>query len=316
MTSLLRPQGEGESAGNGQDVHYRPLQASWVAGVVYLLATAILGMLAPGPLWPISESGLSRLHIFFWGLTLASPLMLMSMGWSYVLTPMEFVVKRFGRERFRLPLHELKDTTTVMGMTWLNFASRRVHVVTGPDQARQLFLHELESRARRVGGKAPPPVAVQTGEGSVRLAVLTLRFPEACVTCGAPPTGKTKIEASHWFGMPMIQGVKLEVPACAAHLRREQIVRGLTWMAILGLGIAISFVTSINSKTAVFWGVMLLGLILGAVLLHVAGLLHVRTWIGWQALGIRTSELSGDLRYVTIHSRSETLMRALLKLRR
>jgi hypothetical protein len=272
-------------------------------------------MLAPGPLWPPLQSGLSRLHIFFWGLLGASPLMLMSMGWSYVLTPMEFVVRRFGRERFRLPLHELRDTSTVMGMTWLNFASRRVHVVTGPDQDRQLFLTELEARARRVGGKAPAPVAVQTGDGSVRLALLTLRFPEACVTCGERPTGKTKIEASHWFGIPMIQGVKVEVPVCATHRRQEQLVRALTWIAILGVGVAISFVSSINSTTAVFWGVMLLGLILGVILLRVAGLLHVRTWIGWQALGIRTSDLSGDLRHLTIHSRSEALMRELMKLR-
>jgi hypothetical protein len=313
VTSLLRPQGEGD----GQDFQYRPFQATWVAGALYAGVLALLGVLSPDPIWPFFQSGASRLHVFFWMGVAVSPVMLLSLGWSYVLTPTEFVVKRFDRERFRVPLHELQNTTTVMGMTWLNFTTRRVHVVTGPDQDRLLFLQELEFRARRVGGKAPSPVPVQTGEGSVRLAVSALKFPDACVTCGERPSGKTELEASHWFGLPVVQGVKLEVPTCAVHRRREQVTRWLASITLLGLGQALSWALAQQRVGKELWvpGVILVGLVPGLLLLHVAGLLHLKTWIGWQALGVRTSDLSGDLRYVTLHSRSEALMRELLKLR-
>ena len=63
-------------------------------------------------------------------------------------------------------------------------------------------------------------------------------------------------------------------------------------------------------------GVIFLGLILGLILRHVASLLHLRTWIGWQTLGIRTSDLSGDLLSITIHTRSERLRRELANLPR
>ncbi len=316
MTSLLRPQGEGD--GDGQVFQYRPFQASWTVLVIWLCAVVLLGVFSPEPIWPWFPRGASRFHVFFWGLLIGSPAVVLQMGWSYAMTTTDFVVMRFGRERFRLPLHELKDTSTVMGMTWLTFASRNVLVVTGPDQDRQIFLKELEFRARRASGKAPAPAAVQTSEGSVRLEVEMLKFPEACVTCGAQPAGKTELEASHWFGMPFVQGLKLEVPTCASHRQRERLMRWLAGGALLGIGWALTLLFALQRSGKELWvpGVILVGLVPGLLLQHAASLLHLKSWIGWKTLGIRTSELSGDLRYVTIHSRSETLMRALLKLRR
>lgn len=306
MSSLLRAEG------GVQDFVYRPFQATWAAGVLYLCATAALGELSSDPLWPIWPPR-GGLQLSFWLMVAMTPVMAWSIGWSYALTPSEFVVYRFGRERVRLPLREFKGNTTLVG-DWLHFTSRRVYVVTGRDADRLLFLRELQLRARNAGSAGP---SVMAEDGGVRLRVEALRFPDACVTCGERPTAKARIEASHWFGVPFVQGLKLEAPVCARHRRHELSARLLAWALLLGLGQAVVWAWALTSHHPwVAGGVIFLGLILGLILRHVASLLHLRTWIGWQTLGIRTSDLSGDLLSITIHTRSERLRRELANLPR
>ena len=309
MSSLLR------GTGDEGEYRYSHFQASPAMLVIYLcVLLCLFGYLvgaeteAAWPPVPIH----SRAHLVFWILIAMTPLMIFQLGWSYALTPMEFVVRRFGNERFRLPLSEFKGNTTVMGIVWLRFAARRVYLVSGVDGDRQTFLRELDARSRRAVGQPAAAVPKEVDGRGLSLAVDQLHFPDSCVSCGAKPAREALIEASHWFGMPMIQGVVVKAPVCDLHWRREWQVRWLAHGAVFLLGIAGAVVPAFVVEGPVSpFGVLIIGVIFGLVLDRAARLLHLRTWCGWMSLGLRTGDLTGDLLRLTIYTRSEALRRAL-----
>lgn len=280
---------------------------------IYVVIVVGIGLFASEPLWPVFPTEEPTLHIFFWTMLVMSPALAQQMGWSYGVTSTDFVALRWGRERIRLPLSEYQGTAGYAGMVWLKFATRRVYLVSTIEPDRERFLAVLEERSRRLGSLAPAGVAA-SGDGFVRLRFAQLVFPASCVACGREPSGTTQLEAKLPLDVVMDSGVEFRVPVCASHRRTVLLFRVGSWVALFSTGMAVTALGALFMERAALEGVLLVGVMVGAMLFPVADFLHLPTWLGWWALGIRTSNLSGDLRFVTIHSRSQALLDQLRQL--
>ena len=289
---------------------YVPPQASFTAaGIALVCVAAILALqflhvtdpsVAPSPIEYAVAAGL---------FLLTAIILSMSIGWSYVLTDLELIVRRFGRERRRLVLGQYEGNTAFMGLIWLRFTGHRVWLVSALDPARQAFLAELRLRADHAGATTTPLAPGMDGQ-RLRLRVADILFPDECVACSVEPTTSAVVRAVRGFDLIYVDfrtELEVAVPVCRRHGRMRTLAGWLRPVVIVPLVVLFTLIIVAILGIGVWKGALLLSL-LPAIAIYFMAQDPLSRRLDAAILGLHLTNPSSDLTEVTLHFRESSLL--------
>lgn len=296
--------------------HYRPFQATSTALLLYLALAALLGGLeiaAGGALWPILQMP-SWWHVLFWMLVFMSPVLVLQMGWSYVLTSDELVVLRFGKERSRHRFDAYTGRSMWLGYPRLEFGRVHVRIASGADGPRQQFLAELDARAMKHSDAVVRGLGAKVEGNRVTLRVAKLRFPEGCASCGDRATRAVTIRAERGWDLVLgahIQFVAISVPVCEHHAKTHRTTQWGAYAIVFVLGAvfgtAILSLGGVISGAPALEGALLVGGIVGLIAMRIAQAARISRLVSYVSLGVAAVKLDAELSRVTLKVRDPVL---------